>query len=74
MVLKQFESRVFERVTFHVEIDKRAELACAAGESGTQLGPEMGNSIGRSGRIHLRIQRGDFDRQIYDREKLRVYA
>jgi len=30
---EQFESRVFERVTFHVEIDKRAELAVRAGEA-----------------------------------------
>src|SRR5881409_3380057 len=57
---EQFESRVFERVAFHVEIDKRAELACAS-KKRTQLGSEMGNSIRRSGRIHLRIKRGDFD-------------
>ena len=58
---EKFESRIFERVTFHVDIDKRAELACAS-KKRTQLGPEMGNSIGWIGRIDLRIKRGDFDR------------
>ena len=70
---EQLESRIFERITFHIEINECTELACAA-EERPKLGPKMSNSIGRGGRIHLRIQRGDFDREIYDREKLRIFS
>ena len=34
----------------------------------------MRNRVGRIGRIHLRIERGDFYGKIYDRKKFRAFA
>src|SRR6516225_4135546 len=70
---KQLERRIFERVTLHVDVDKCPELARAT-EKRSELGANMGNRIRRSIRSYLRIQSRDFDRQIYNREKLRVFS
>ena len=70
---EQFKSDVFVRVTLHVEIDKSPELSRAAQER-SQLGREMGNCIGWIGGTDLRIERRNFDRQIYNRKKLRILA
>src|SRR5689334_14027911 len=70
---EQRESRIFERITLHIDIDKCTELARAT-EERTELGAEMGDRIRRSIRSDLRIQGRDFDRQIYYREKLCVFS
>src|SRR6266496_24452 len=70
---EQFKSDVFVRITLHVEIDKSPELSRMAQER-SQLGREMGNCIGWIGRTDLRIERRNFDRQIYNRKKLRILA
>ena len=49
---EKLERDVFERKTFHVEIDKRAELFGAA-HNGTQLGREVRDGISRVGWINL---------------------
>ena len=72
-LLEKFERGVFMRVTLHVEIDEGADLFRAA-QDGAQLGREVSDRVLRVGRIHLRIERGDFDRKIHDREKLGVFA
>ena len=71
--LKEFERRVFVRVAFHVEIDESAELFGAA-QNRAELRREMRDRVRRIGRIHLRIERGNFYRNIYDREELGVFA
>jgi hypothetical protein len=43
-------------------------------EKRAQPGPEMCNSVCGSRRSDLRIERRDFDRQIYDREKLGIFS
>ena len=68
---EKVERGVFMRITFHVEVDKRAQLARAA-QNRPQLRREMGNGVGRIGRIHLRIERGNFYREIYNWKKLGV--
>ena len=60
-------------VTFHVEIDKSTEFSRAT-QKRPQLGREMGNCISRIGRTHLRIECRNFDRKIYNRKKLRIFA
>src|SRR5437016_12993652 len=70
---EQLKSGIFVRVTFHVEIDKSAELARATQER-SQLGREMGNCIRWIRRIYLRIERRNFDRQIYNWKELRIFA
>src|SRR5439155_24996279 len=64
---------IFVRVTFHVEIDEGAEFSATA-QNRSQLRRKMRNCISGIGRTHLRIERGNFDGKIYDREKLRVPA
>src|SRR4026208_1360608 len=64
---------IFERVTLHIHIDKCAQLARAA-EKRPELCANMGNRIRRSIRSYLRIQSRDFNRQIYNWEKLRVFC
>ena len=61
------------RITFHVEIDKRAQLACAP-QDRSQPRRQMGDGIGWIGRIHLRIKRGDFDGEIYNGKQFRAVA
>src|ERR1041385_2118743 len=70
---EQLESCIFERVTFHVDIDKCPELARAP-EKRSELAANMGDRIRGSTRSDLRIQCRYFDRQIYNREKLRVFS
>src|SRR5207249_4544239 len=70
---KKFEGRIFVRVAFHVEIDESAELLRAA-QNRAKLWREMRNCVSRIGRIHLRIERGNFYRHIYDWEQLGVLA
>jgi hypothetical protein len=53
------------RVAFHIEVDKCAALPGMA-QNGEQLRHEMGNGIGRIGWTNLRIERGNFDRDIYN--------
>ena len=60
-------------VTFHVEVDESAKLARAT-ENWSQLGCEMRNSVSRIGRSHLRIKRGDFDGEIYDRKQFGILS
>ena len=69
---EKLERNILMRVTFHVEIDECTELSCAA-QNRTQLRREMRNCIGRVGRIHLRVERGNFNRNVYNREKLRIF-
>ena len=61
------------RVAFHVEIDESADLSRTA-QKRPQLGREMGNCIRRIGRIYLRIERRNFDRQIYNWKELGIFA
>ena len=70
---KEFERRVFVRVALHVEIDESAELFGAA-QDRTQLWNKMRDGVGRIGRIHLRIERGNFYGDIYDGKQLGVFA
>ena len=70
---EKFERGVFVRVTLHVEIHERAKLARAS-QNRAQLRREMRDRVGRIGRIHLRIERGNFHGEIHDRKKLRVRA
>ena len=70
-LFEKFERRIFVRVTFHVEINEGAEFSGPA-QNRSQFRREMRDCIGRIGRVHLRIERGNFDGKIYDREKLRV--
>ena len=72
-LLEQFERAVFLRVTLHVEIDEGADLFRAA-QDRAQLRREMRNRFLGFGRIHLRIERRDFDRKIDHRKKLGVFA
>ena len=66
---EKLERRIFMRVTFHVEVDERAEFA-GAPQNRTQLRGEVRNGVGRIGRVHLRIERGNFYGNINDREKI----
>src|SRR4029077_1052855 len=68
---EKVEGSVFMGVTFHVEVDKRAQLARAA-QDRPELRPEMRDRAGWIGRVHLRIERGNFYREIYDWKKLGV--
>ena len=70
---EKFERGVFVRVTFHVEVDEGAEFARAA-QDGTQFAAEVRDGIGRIGRIHLRIERGDFYGNINDGKQLLALA
>ena len=70
---EKIERGIFVRVTLHVEVDERAEFFRAA-QNRAQLRREMRDGVLRIGRIHLRIERGDFYRQIDDRKKLGVFA
>src|SRR6266513_1725836 len=70
---EQLESGVLVRVAFHVEINESADLSRAA-QKWSQLGREMGNCIRWIGRIYLRIERRNFDRQIYNWKELRIFA
>src|ERR1041385_2473995 len=70
---EQLKSRIFERITLHVDIDKRAYLACAP-EKRREPGADMGNRIRGGSRTDLGIQGGNFDRQIYNREKLYAFS
>ena len=70
---EKFERGVFVRVTLHVEIDERAEFARAP-QDRAQFRREMRDRVLRIGRIHLRIERGDFHRNVDHREELGVLA
>src|SRR4030095_9557936 len=70
---EQFEGGVFVGIAFHVEIDESVQLARAT-QQRPKLGSKMSNRVRRIGRIKLRIERGNFDRKIYNREKLRIFA
>ena len=61
------------RVAFHIEINEGAEFAGAT-QNCPQLRREMRNGVSRIGRIHLRIERGDFHGEIYDRKKLGIFS
>ena len=70
---EKFERRIFVRVTFHVEIDEDAKFSRAA-QNRLQLWHEMRNCTGQIGRVHLRIERGNFDGKIHNREELGISA
>src|SRR4030095_12389318 len=70
---EQLESRIFERIALHVDVDECAQLARAA-KKRPELGAKMDYRIRRSSGTDLRIQGRDFDRQIYNWEKLRVFS
>ena len=70
---EKLERRVFVRVTFHVEIHERAEFLRAS-KNWAQFRPEMRDCVGRIGRIHLRIKRGNFYGKINDRKQLGIFA
>ncbi len=70
---EKFERGIFVRVTLHVEIHERADLARAP-QDRAQLRGEVGDRVLRVGRIHLRIERGDFDRNVHDREQLGILS
>ena len=56
---EKFERGIFVRVALHVEIDEGADFLRAA-QDRAELRREMRDRILRVGRIHLRIERGDF--------------
>ena len=60
---EKLERDILMRKTFHVEIDECAEFFGAA-QDRTQLWREMRDSVGRVGRIDLRVKSGDFHREI----------
>src|SRR4029450_1662533 len=66
-------SSMLVRIAFHVEIDESAQLSRAA-QKRPQLRREMGDCIRRIFRTDLRIKRRNFDRNIYNRKKLGVFA
>src|SRR5262245_29826134 len=68
---EQLERRILESVTLHVDVDKCAQFPGAT-KKRPELGANVGDRIGRCSRVDLRIKRRDFDRQIYNREKLYV--
>src|SRR5262245_56723418 len=68
---EQLESRIFERITLHIDIDEGAYLAGAA-KKRPKLRADMCDRIRGSSRTDLRIQSRDFDREIYYREELHV--
>ena len=70
---EKFERRIFVRVTLHVEIDEGADLARAP-QDRAQLRGEMRDRVRRIGRIHLRIERGDFYGDIDDRKQFGAVA
>ena len=70
---EKFERGIFVRVTLHVEVHEGAQLARAA-QDRAQLRREMRDRVLRIGRIHLRIERGDFHGDIHDRKKFGTCA
>ena len=70
---EKFERGVFVCITLHVEINEGADFARPA-QDRAQLRREMRYRIFGIGRIHLRIERGNFHRHVHDREELDVLA
>ncbi len=70
---EKLERAVFMRVALHVEIDEGAQLPGAADDR-PQLRREVRDRVRRVGRVHLRVERGNFNRHIHYREKLAVAA
>ena len=66
---EKLDRNIFVRVAFHVEVDKGAEFSSAA-QNRPQLRCQMRNGISRIGRRNLRIERRNFDRDIYNGEKV----
>ncbi len=69
---EKLEGGVFVRVALHIEIDERAEFLGAA-QDRAQLRREMGDRVFRVGWIHLRVECGDFHREVYDGEEVHVF-
>src|ERR1051325_293360 len=70
---EELESRVFERITLHVDIDECAYLPCAP-EKRPEFRTDVCYRVRRSTRGDLRIQGGDFDGKIYNWKNLSFFS